>query len=188
MNALERFGPSRSITLGIEAKQAGVLVGGVGVLVGDYVPRPTTRMAEPLGFGQIRLTPPQGLFSPLTISDVLDVGHEPCRPSSLIGEGRACQGGVEFGPVFARDPDFETGESLAAIELGHERRPALLDALRQAKSTADDLVGCPTDKALECSGAAPDRLVPPEEHDSDGRGIEDRLQCGAGLPQFTRPF
>src|SRR6266850_1344150 len=48
--------------LGIEAKQAGILVGQVGVLTGGNVPRPTTRIAEPLGFGQIRLTPPQGLL------------------------------------------------------------------------------------------------------------------------------
>src|SRR5216683_3244997 len=188
MNALQEVVPWRSVTLGIEAKQAGVLVGGVGVLVGGHVPRPATRMAEPLGFGQIRLTPPQGLFGPLTIGDVLDVGHEPCRPSSLIGEGCARHGGVEFRPVFPHDPDLETRESLAAIDLCHERRPARLGTLRQRKPVSDDLIGRPAHKALECRVAALDRLVPSEEHDSDGRGVEDRLQLGAGLPPFTRPF
>src|SRR5258705_9184168 len=87
MNAAQEVVPWRSITLRIEAKQAGGLVGGVGVLVGGHFPCPATRVAEPLGFGQIRLTPPQGLFGPLTIGDLLDFGPEPCRPSPLIWEG-----------------------------------------------------------------------------------------------------
>src|SRR5260370_18953890 len=43
MNAAQEVVPWRSIPLGIEAKQAGVLVGGGGVLVGGHVPRPATR-------------------------------------------------------------------------------------------------------------------------------------------------
>src|SRR5258705_11197637 len=65
MNAAQEVVPWRSITLGIEAKQAGVLAGGGGVLVRGHSPSPATRRAEPLGLGHIRLTPPQALFRPV---------------------------------------------------------------------------------------------------------------------------
>src|SRR5437867_1618225 len=139
-----------------------MFLGGVGEFAGGDVPCPTARMAEPLRFGQIGLAPPEGLFGTLAIADVLDVGDEPRRPSSLICKRRARHGGVDVRPVFPHDPKFEAGASLAAIELCHEGRPAPLDALRQRNSTPDDLIGAPADKALECRVVALHGLVPAE--------------------------
>src|SRR2546426_10375968 len=103
--------------MGIEAKQAGMFLGGVGELAGGDVPCPTARMAEPLRFGQIGLAPPEGLFGTLAIADVLDVGDEPRRPSSLICKRRARQGGVEFRPVFPHDTNFGRRDSVSTLEL-----------------------------------------------------------------------
>src|SRR5881409_4065601 len=127
-------------------------------------------MAQPLRFGEIGLTPPEGLFGALTITDVLDAGDEPCRPSPLIGERRARHGGVEFCTVFPHDPDFETRDSLATVELCQERRPPILARLRQGNPAPDDLLGSPADEALEGRVAALDGLVRADEQDADGRG------------------
>src|SRR2546427_13076635 len=56
MNALAKFVRRRSIALGIEAKQAGIFLGGVGELAGGDVRRPTARMGQPLRFSQLSST------------------------------------------------------------------------------------------------------------------------------------
>src|SRR5882724_13347365 len=139
-----------------------MLLGGMGLLSGGDVPRPAASMAQPLRFGQIGLAPPQGLVGALTITDVLDVGDEPGRPAPLIGQRRARQGGIEFRPVLAHDPYFETRESCPAIEPRRERRPSFLDLLRHGNSTPDDVIGSPADEALECRVASLDGLVSAE--------------------------
>ena len=72
-----------------------MFLGGVGVLSGGDVAGPAAGMAQPLRLGQIGLASPQRFVSALTITDVLDGGDEPRRPSSVIDQRRARQGGVE---------------------------------------------------------------------------------------------
>ena len=75
MDALLPLFPGRNGLARIEPEQAVVFLGRVDSPSVRDVDRPAARVAQSLRFGQISLAPPQGLFRPLAIRDVV-VGLE----------------------------------------------------------------------------------------------------------------
>ena len=70
MNALDAFFPWRQVPFDIEATDATPLLGGVGDFPSGDVPCATARVAQPLGFRQIRLGLTQLLFSARALDDL----------------------------------------------------------------------------------------------------------------------
>src|SRR5438445_11289429 len=78
------------------------------------------------------------------------------------------------------------GGDLAATQPFCETTRPVSTVPEQGNGMPGDLIGFPSQDALECRVAALDGLIPGEQRDAKGRGIATRVQCGALLAEFRR--
>ena len=78
------------------------------------------------------------------------------------------------------------GGDLAATQPFCETTRPVSTVPEQGNGMPGDLIGFPSQDALECRVAALDGLIPAEQRDANGRGIENRLQFGGRPAEFRR--
>src|SRR5207253_2137492 len=89
-------------------------------------------------------------------------------------------------PVLPNEAGLDMGGDLAATQPFCETIRPVSTVPEQGNGMPGDLIGFPSQDALECRVAALDGLIPAEQRDANGRGIENRLQFGGRPAEFRR--